>query len=47
VNNVKAENITSYEVINGYELDESNIFEVDTNTEDDFKDDWRVFATMA
>ena len=43
LNNTKAANITSYEVINGYELDEGNIFEVDTITEADFEQEWRVF----
>jgi type III restriction enzyme len=47
LNNVKAQNITSYEVINGYELDESNIFEVDTITEDDFEEEWRVFKAKS
>lgn len=43
LNNAKAANITSYEVINGYELDEGNIFELDTITEADFEQEWRVF----
>lgn len=43
LNNIKAANITSYEVINGYELDEGNIFELDTITEADFEQEWRVF----
>jgi type III restriction enzyme len=47
LNDEKAKNITSYEVINGYELDESNIFEVDTITEDDFEEEWRVFKAKS
>lgn len=43
LNDTKAANITSYEVINGYELDERNIFELDTITEADFEQEWRVF----
>lgn len=43
LNDTKASNITSYEVINGYELDERNIFELDTITEADFEQEWRVF----
>lgn len=35
----KAENITSYEVINGYELD--------TISEEDFNEEWRVFQANA
>ena len=44
---VKASNITSYEVINGYELDERNIFELDTITEADFEQEWRVFKAKS
>lgn len=43
LNNAKAANITSYEVINGYELDAGNIFELDTITEADFEQERRVF----
>ena len=43
LNDTKAANITSYEVINGYELDSRNIFELDTITAEDFADEWRVF----
>ena len=43
LNDTKAANVTSYEVINGYELDSRNIFELDTISEDDFNDEWRVF----
>ena len=45
LNDTKAANITSYEVINGYELDSRNIFELDTISEEDFNDElqeqWR------
>ena len=41
------DNITSYEVINGYELDERNIFELDTITESDFEQEWRVFKAKS
>lgn len=43
LNDTKAANITSYEVINGYELDSRNIFELDTISEEDFDKEWRVF----
>jgi len=43
LNNIKAANITSYEVVNGYELDSRNIFELDTISEEDFNEEWRVF----
>ncbi len=43
LNDRKAANITSYEVINGYELDSRNIFELDTVSEEDFNEEWRVF----
>ena len=46
-NDTKASNITSYEVINGYELDERNIFELDTITEADFEQEWRVFKAKS
>ena len=42
LDDTKAANLTSYEVINGYELDERNIFELDTITEADFEQEWRV-----
>ena len=47
LNDTKASNITSYEVINGYELDERNIFEMDTITEADFEQEWRVFKARS
>ena len=47
LNDTKASNITSYEVIKGYELDERNIFEVDTITEADFEQEWRVFKAKS
>lgn len=40
---ISAENITHYEVIDGYETDSANIFELDTITEQDFEKEWRVF----
>ncbi|MCI5620711.1 MAG: DEAD/DEAH box helicase family protein [Lachnospiraceae bacterium] len=43
LNDTKAANITSYEVINGYELAEGNIFELDTISAEDFEQEWRVF----
>ena len=43
LSDIKAANITSYEVINGYELDSRNIFELDTIREEDFNEEWRVF----
>lgn len=43
LNDIKAENISSYEVIDGYELDAGQIFGVDTISEEDFKEEWRVF----
>ena len=47
LNDTKAANITSYEVINGYELNSRDIFELDTISEEDFKDEWRVFQANA
>ena len=47
LNDTKASNITSYEVVKGYELDERNIFEVDTITEADFEQEWRVFKAKS
>jgi type III restriction enzyme len=47
LDNKKAENITSYEVINGYELDERNIFELDNITAEDFEQEWRVFQAKS
>lgn len=47
LNNVKAENISSYEVINGYELDSRNIFELDSISEEDFEEEWRVFQAKS
>ncbi|MCM1186681.1 MAG: DEAD/DEAH box helicase family protein [Lachnoclostridium sp.] len=47
LNDAKAKNITSYEVINGYELDSSKIFETDTISEEDFNDEWKVFQANA
>lgn len=47
LNDTKAANITSYEVINGYELDSRNIFELDTISEEDFNDEWSVFQANA
>ena len=47
LNDTKAANITSYEVINGYELDESNIFELDTISAEDFEQEWRVFQARS
>lgn len=43
LNDTKAANITSYEVINGYELDSRRVFELDTISEEDFDKEWRVF----
>lgn len=43
----KAANVISYEVINGYELDSKSIFELDTISEEDFHDEWRVFRANA
>ena len=43
LNDTKAENITSYEVIKGYELDCRNVFELDTISQEDFDKEWRVF----
>ena len=47
LNDTKAANIISYEVINGYELDESNIFELDTISAEDFEQEWRVFQARS
>lgn len=47
LNDEKAKNITSYEVINGYELDSRNIFELDNISEEDFEEEWRVFQAKS
>lgn len=47
LSDIKAENITSHEVISGYELDGRNIFELDTISEEDFNEEWRVFQANA
>jgi len=47
LSSTKAANITSYEVIHGYELDSKNIFELDTINEEDFVEEWRVFHANA
>lgn len=47
LNDTKAENIISYEVINGYETDTRDIFELDSISEEDFENDWRVFQANA
>lgn len=47
LNDIKAKNITSYEVIDGYELDEAQIFSVDSINEEDFEVEWRVFHAKA
>ena len=47
LNDTKAANITSYEVINGYELDERNIFELDNISQEDFEQEWRVFQAKS
>lgn len=47
LNDAKTENITSYEVINGYELDSRNIFELDTISEEDFEESWKVFKAKS
>ncbi|WP_249030217.1 restriction endonuclease [Tannockella kyphosi] len=43
LNDAKANSVYSYEVIEGYELNEGQIFAVDTITEEDFIDEWKVF----
>lgn len=45
LNDTKASNISSYEVTEGYELDEGQIFALDTISEADFNDEWRVFQS--
>ena len=40
---MKAANITEYEVIDGYELEAGQIFAIDTISEEDFQNEWRVF----
>ena len=47
LSDIKAANITSYEVINGYESDSRNIFELDKISEEDFNEEWRVFHANA
>lgn len=47
INDTKAANITSYEVIRGYELDSRKIFELDTISKEDFEKEWRVFQAKS
>lgn len=47
LNDTKAKNISSYEVIEGYNLKEGDIFATDTISEEDFKEQWRVFHANA
>lgn len=43
----KAKNIISYEVIEGYNLDEKEIFGMDTINEEDFTIHWKIFKSDA
>ncbi len=45
LNDTKANNILSYEVIDKYELNEGEIFAIDTISEDDFNTEWRIFKS--
>ena len=45
LNNSKANGISSYEVIDGYNLDEGQIFALDTINENDFDNEWKVFKS--
>lgn len=47
LNDTKAKNISSYEVIDGYNLKEGDIFATDTINEEDFNEQWRVFHAKA
>ena len=43
LNDAKANNVVSYNVIEGYELNEGQIFAVDTITDEDLNYEWKVF----
>ncbi|NCC62783.1 MAG: restriction endonuclease subunit R, partial [Verrucomicrobiae bacterium] len=42
---MKAANVYSYEVIEGYDLEEGRIFALDSIKEEDFNQGWRVFRS--
>lgn len=43
LNEMKAKNIISYEVVDNYEIDVDRIFAMDNISEEDFEKEWRVF----
>lgn len=43
LNEMKAKNIISYEVVDNYEIDVERIFAMDNISEEDFEKEWRVF----
>lgn len=43
LSDAKANSVYSFEVIEGYELNETQIFALDTITEEDFAEEWKVF----
>lgn len=47
LNETKAKNIISYEVIDDYEIDRDRIFAMDNISEEDFDKEWKVFEAKA
>lgn len=47
LNDMKAKNIISYEVVEGYETDRDTIFSMDNISEEDFEKEWRVFKAKS
>lgn len=47
LNETKAKNIISYEVVDDYEIDRDRIFAMDNISEEDFDKEWKVFEARA
>ena len=47
LNETKAKNIISYEVVDDYEIDRDRIFAMDNISEEDFDKEWKVFEAKA
>lgn len=47
LNETKAKNIISYEIVDDYEIDRDRIFAMDNISEEDFDKEWKVFEARA
>ena len=47
LNETKAKNIISYEVVDDYEIDRDRIFAMDNISEEDFDKEWKIFEAKA